>query len=127
MSGYQIYYETDYKNRLTTLGILPLMYLFELYDILFLVRCFKFPDPSFPLMDHIHFIDSSTRCSSFFKLAHKRSKSFLSHQSYFFRIVHTWNTLPPIDLNSSYSTIKLQLKQLFWSLILIHLSPVHFI
>ena len=32
-------YSTDYKTRLTSLHILPLMYTFELADILFLICC----------------------------------------------------------------------------------------
>ena len=46
-------YESDYKDRLMALKILPLMYLFEFIDILFLVGNLKFAYPSFPIMDYI--------------------------------------------------------------------------
>ena len=85
------------------LKILPLMYLFELFDILFLVRNLKFSDPSFPLMDYIRSASTSTRSSSSLKLVHVHSKSTLSHHCYFSRVVRLWNALPPIDLDSSYN------------------------
>ena len=34
-------YRSDYKTRLTSLNLLPLMYWFELQDLLFLVKCLK--------------------------------------------------------------------------------------
>ena len=37
------------------------MYLFDLFDILLLVRNIKFADPSFPFTDYIQFASSSTR------------------------------------------------------------------
>ena len=118
-------YESDYKDRLMALKILPLMYLFELFDILFLVRNLKFADPSFPLMDYIRFASSSTRSSSSLKLVHVQSKSSLSHHCYFSRVVRLWNALPPIDLDSSYCSIKQQLKRLFWSHFLSHFNSAN--
>ena len=115
-------YESDYKDRLTALRLLPLMYLFELFDILFLVRNLQFPDPSFPLMDYIQFTTSSTRSSSALKLAHVHSKSSLSHHCYFSGVLRLWNSLPPIDFDSSYCSIKQQLNCLFWSQFLSHFN-----
>ena len=43
----------DYKSRLITLEILPLMYWFELQDILFLVKCFKTPSDKLDIFDFI--------------------------------------------------------------------------
>ena len=43
----------DYKSRLITLEILPLMYWFELQDILFLVKYFKTPSDNFDIFDFI--------------------------------------------------------------------------
>ena len=85
----------------------------------------KFADSSFPLMDYIQFASSSTRFSSSLKLVHVHSKSTLSHHCYFSRVVRLWNALPPIDLDSSYCSIKQQLKRLFWSHFLSHFNSAN--
>ena len=107
------------------LKISPLMYLVELFDILFLVRNLKFADPSFPLMDYIRFASSSTRSSSSLKLVHVHFKSSLSHHWYFSIVVRLWNALLPIDLDSFYCSIKQQLKRLFWSHFLSHFNSAN--
>ena len=56
--------------------ILPFMYLFERFDVLFLVRNLKFADPTFPRMDYIQFASSSTRSSNSLKSVPVHSKSF---------------------------------------------------
>ena len=48
-------YSIDYKSRLTNLGLLPLMYIFELFDILLLIKALKFLDPSFPVLEYVAF------------------------------------------------------------------------
>ena len=40
-------FSSDYKSRLISLGLLPLMFLYELFDILFFLKCLKFPESSF--------------------------------------------------------------------------------
>ena len=40
-------FSSDYKARLISLGLLPLMFLYELFDVLFFVKSVKYPDPSF--------------------------------------------------------------------------------
>ena len=90
------------------------MYLYELLDVMFFVKCFKSPNPSFPFWDHVCFSTASTRSASGAKLNHKSRSSTLSRHTYFCRLVRIWNTLPPIDLSLSLSTIKLQLKKIFW-------------
>ena len=54
----------DYKSRLIALQLLPLMYWFELLDIMFLVKCIKQPDESFNIFDLVSFSTSNTRCGS---------------------------------------------------------------
>ena len=66
-------YFTNYKTRLTSVHILPLMYTFELADIPFLIPCHQHTDPSFPVTDYIQFASSSTKSSSFCKLIHQSS------------------------------------------------------
>ena len=46
-------YEVSYKNRLLSLGLLPLMYWFELLDIMFLVHTLKNPPDNFDIYDHL--------------------------------------------------------------------------
>ena len=92
------------------------MFLYELFDVLFFVKCLKFPDPSFVVQDFISFSTSSTRSGSAAKLVHKFSSTSSSHHSYFCRIVRIWNSLPPIDLTLSFLSIKQQIKQYFWSI-----------
>ena len=36
-------YQSSYRSRLLTLYLLPLMYLFELYDIIFVIKSLKNP------------------------------------------------------------------------------------
>ena len=54
----------DYKSRLISLQLLPLMYWFELLDIMFLVKCLKQPDESFNIFDFVSFSTSNTRFGS---------------------------------------------------------------
>uniref|UniRef100_A0A1X7TDQ4 Reverse transcriptase domain-containing protein n=1 Tax=Amphimedon queenslandica TaxID=400682 RepID=A0A1X7TDQ4_AMPQE len=44
------YNKSTYKERLLSLNLLPLMYLYELNDVLFFIKCLKFPDPSFDIL-----------------------------------------------------------------------------
>ena len=34
-------FSSDYKSRLISLGLLPLMFIYELFDILFFLKCLK--------------------------------------------------------------------------------------
>ncbi|XP_019849047.1 PREDICTED: uncharacterized protein LOC100633036, partial [Amphimedon queenslandica] len=45
-------YVSNYRDRLLSLRMLPLMYTLELLDILFFIKCLKFPDPSFNILDY---------------------------------------------------------------------------
>ena len=107
-------FSSDYKQRLTSLRLFPLMYFLELLDILFFIKCLKFPEPSFPILDYVSFFNANTRSSSFSKLKHLSCSSRISQHSYFSRITRLWNTLPPIDLSHSFTSIKIQLKKFFW-------------
>ena len=108
-------YSSDYKARLTKLGILPLMYFLEYLDITFLVTCIKEPASNFPISDYITFSSSNTRSCTFYKLIIKKAKTNQSRHFYFNRVARLWNFLPPIDLSLSLSTIKHNLKQIFWT------------
>ena len=64
-------FQSDYRSRLISLHLLPLMYTYELWDILFLVRNLQHPDPSFPITRYVSFSSSSTRAGHSLKLIHQ--------------------------------------------------------
>lgn len=108
----------SYKDRLLMLGLLPLMYWFELQDIMFLVKCLKNPPDNFDIYDHISFVDQdgrSTRSSAAHHLKSKQCHTSYSRHFYFNRVVRLWNSIPPIDLSLSEHTIKFKLTDFFWS------------
>ena len=97
-------YTTDYKSRLIKLNLLPLMYIYELSDILFFVKSIQSPCNGFNITDPelTSFLTSATR-SSGIKLHHKYSSNVTTLNSYFFRLR---NSLPVIDLSLPINTIK---------------------
>ena len=74
------------------------------------------PPDNFSISDYIIFLDSSTRSSSQGKIrsALPLPKSSLSNHFYFNRIVRIWNSLPLIDLDSPFSSIKKQIYSIYW-------------
>ena len=66
-------YSSNYKSRLLNLNILPLMYQFDYYDILFFIKHIKYPTDNFNIFNHVTFSHGSTRSSSHSKLHHKYS------------------------------------------------------
>ena len=99
------------------LNVLPLSMLFELSDICFFVRSFKVresPDQSFNILNHVSFSQNNTRSGTFNKLVQPPIKLTRDKQFYFNRLPRLWNSLPPIDLNLSFPTIRKQLIDIFW-------------
>ena len=109
------YPQLDYKNRLITLNLLPVMYWLELQDVLFLIKCIKFPSDNFNIFDYISFNNTCTRHHTNHKLQHRYCRTTAMRHFYFVRIVRLWNSLPFIDLNNSFSTIKRYLYSYFWN------------
>ena len=95
------------------LKLLPLMYTFELLDILFFIRSLKYPTPSFNISNCVTFNNSNTRSSNI-KLHHNILSNSICANSYFYRLPRLWNSLPVIDLTLSFNTIKQQLKSYLW-------------
>ena len=54
-------YNSSYKSRLQQLHMLPLMYIYELNDIKFLVKSLKSPTDNFDIKNYITFASNSTR------------------------------------------------------------------
>ena len=100
-------YYKDYRTRLISLHLLPLMYWLELQDLMSLVKCFKHPTDEFDISNHVKFISTSTRASSHKHLQHNIYHSPTTRHFYFNRIVPLWNSLPSeIDLHSLYQVPK---------------------
>ena len=108
-------YVSDYKTRLFKLKLLPLMYFFELQDIMFVVKSLKFPTNNFNIRDYISFGTTNTRLSSGHKLLHMHHTSNMNRHFFFHRIPRLWNSFPIIDLTLSLSTIKIKLTDYLWS------------
>ena len=76
----------SYKQRLTTLQMLPLMYWLELQDIIFFVKSIKEPPDNFSMNEFVTFASGKTRSASFGKLIHNLSSYSTTRHFYFNRI-----------------------------------------
>ena len=122
-------YSMDYKSRLINLKLLPLMYIYELTDILFTIKSFKQCTNGFDISQHLQFNESTTRSSNT-KLCHKSYSNAITANNYFCRLPRLWNALPIIYLTLSISTIKCKLKIFYGNIlqkILISITIVLFI
>ena len=97
------------------LNILPLICIYEINDIMFLIKSLKFPTDNFDIRDHVTFIRNSTRSGTHHKLAHPRVTSAIQGHFYFNRIVQLYNCLPVIDISLPINTIKRRLISYFWT------------
>ena len=113
----------DYRGRLVSLQLLPLMYFYELLDLLLLIQSLKNPDSSFDIKNYITFSSHDTRSGSCSKILLSHNSTNRSRHFYFYRIARLWNALPHIDLSLSLNTIKLRLKKFFWAHFLEHFNP----
>ena len=95
-------YSHDYKTKLLSLNLLPLMHWYELQDMI----CFKNPMDNLIIHDYVKFVTSTTRASSNGKLRHKFCQLSTPRHFYFNRIVRLWNLFPWIDLSLSLPSIK---------------------
>ena len=116
-------YISDYKSKLVSLYLLPLMYSYELTDILLLIKSLKYPDSSFPVKNYITFSSSNNRFGHNMKLIHQSSNFSIAHRTYFKRVVRLWNALPPINLSLSLPSIKNQITEFMWTHFLKYFSP----
>ena len=105
----------NYRDRLLSLNLLPLMMEFEIADIIFLVKSIKYPASYFDITNFIHFSSSNTRSSTYLKLRHSATSKNSQGHFYFNRIPRLWNSLPPFDICLSIPTIRSKLKHFFWS------------
>lgn len=108
-------FSSSYKSRLQQLHLLPLMYIYELNDLMFLVKSIKSPVSNFDIRQHITFTTNNTRSGSHLKLVHPRTLSAVQSHFYFNRITRLWNHLPVIDLSAPLHVIKKQITQYLWN------------
>ena len=101
-------------QRLIKLNLLPLMYIYELLDILFFIKSYKSPINSFNIFQYVTFNNSFTR-SRDKKLIHIASNNLVNSNSYFCRISRLWNALSVIDITSSLTAIKSKLLSFLWN------------
>ena len=115
---------SDYRSRLIKL---PLSILLELNDICFFVRSLKLTSDgnSFDITKFISFSHNRTRSGSYRKLVQPLVRSNRDKQFYFNRLPYLWNSLPPIDLELSFTTIKNKLRDFFWNSFLSNFNPVN--
>ena len=92
-------YLSSYKSRLQQLNLLPLMYIYELNDLMFLIKSLNTPTDNFDIRNFISFNTNNTRSGSHLKLCHPRTVSTTHHHFYFNQIVRLWNHLPVINLS----------------------------
>lgn len=108
-------YSSDYKSRLIELNLLPLMYFYELTDLMYFINSLKNPTDSFDINSYVSFSDTSTRSTMSCKLKHATSQSTAHRHFYFNRLPRLWNSLPPFDLNYSSRIIKSHLHEILWN------------
>ena len=116
-------YVSDYKTRLSSLNMLPLMMVLELNDLSFFIKAIGKPSPSFDISSYIKFSDSSTRSSSHSKLLYTCPFSSKTRHSYFNRLPRLWNRLPYTDPNLSAASAISHIKKYFWDQFLLNFNP----
>ena len=85
-------YKSDYKSRLNSTRLLPLMYWFELQDIYFLLRVSR----------TIQFCIISNQIWLIIEVKAPLFKDFTIKTLLFQSRFHLWNNLPKIDLQQRY-------------------------
>jgi len=93
------------------------MYIYELNDLMFLIKSLNTPTENFNIKEFISFNTNSTRSGSHLKLCHPRALSTNHHhfEFYFNRIVRLWNHMPVIDILLSSHVIKRNLTKYLWN------------
>ena len=116
-------FQSCYLDRLVKLQLFPLMYTFELADIMFAIKALKSPSDSFDITKYISFSYGSTRSSKNGKLRHIRSLDSKSKHFYFNRLPRLWNALPPIDPSLPVAHNKVVVKNIMWSHFMLNFNP----
>ena len=99
-------YQSDYKSRLSSIKLLPLMYRMEYIESVFFFVQFKHRDHSFDICNYFSFSTCSTRSSAHNKLVHSSLVCSPARHTFFHRFPRLWNSLPPIDHSMSIPSFK---------------------
>ena len=117
-------YDSDYRLRLLSLQLLPLMMILEINDVLFFVKSLKEPTDHFDISRFVTFCSGCTRLASNLKLKHSLVTTNNSTRNFYFnRLPRLWNSLPLIDISQSLSTIKIKLYKHFWNHFMANFDP----
>ena len=116
-------FSSDYKSRLLSLNMLPLMMQFELSDIMFFIKSLKEPSDSFDILKYVTFCSGRTRSATFLKLKLPSVRTNLERHFYFNRLPRLWNSLPPISIVISLYRIKSDLRKFLWSHFVTNFDP----
>ena len=118
-------YSSDYRVRLLSLNLLPLIMQLELYDLVFFIKSLKHPSDSFNILDFVSFCSGSSRSAINQRLMFPSARitSPVQRHFYFSRLPHLWNFLPHFDLNKSIQSIKSDIKAFFWKRFLETFDP----
>ena len=114
---------SNYKLRLVSLGILPLMMQLEINDVMFCVKSLKESSGSFNIHNFIQFCTSGTRASTYHKMRQPSMRTNTVRHFYFNRLPHLWNSLPSINIEHPLSSIKRTLNSHFWDHFLANFNP----
>ena len=107
-------FSSDYRSRLISLNMLPLMMQFEF--LIFFIKCLKYTSDYFNILDYVSFCSGTSRCATRQKLMFPSARIPLTLQRHFYfsRLPRLWNYLPQIDLNQTLRCIKKGITALFW-------------
>ena len=109
-------FTTDYKSRLISLRLLPLMMSFEIHDISFFLKSLASPTEAFNILNFVSFASSSGTRSSGVRLKHRYARTSPSCHFYFSRLPRLWNSLISLNLLSlSIPQALSTLKRYLWS------------
>ena len=114
----------DYKDRLVSLSMFPLMYTLELTDILFFIFCVTNPKHNLPILQSFSFCSSNTRSAQSFKLNLNSFTTLVEHNLFSCRVPRLWNSLPSLDLSLSLHSIKTLLKKYLWYHFINNFNPL---
>ena len=63
-------YQSSYRSRLVTLHLLPLMYVYEMNDIMFFIKSYKQQSSHFNITEYVQFSTSNKRFGASEKMVH---------------------------------------------------------
>ena len=97
------------------MNLLPIMYTFELADIVFVIKSLKVPSNNFYISKYLSFTAGSTRSPAQRKLKHVTVPNNKAKHSYYNRLLHLWNALLLVDLSLSVYTNRIIIYKFLWS------------